>query len=74
MREFLTDEQVEDEIARLQASPLVRLARKEERLRYRRRQLMYQLRQYEKKGRQLAADGVTYESLDAMFFVEDTDA
>ncbi len=62
-KEFLTDEQVEEEIARLQASPLVKLARKEEAIRYRRRQYMYQLRQYEKKGRQLQAEGVTMESL-----------
>ena len=66
MREFLSDEAVEDEIARLQASPLVALARREERIRYRRRQYMYQLRQYEKKGRQLEADGITMEALDRL--------
>lgn len=58
-RDFLTDEAVEEEIARLQASPLVALARREERIRNRRRQYMYQLRAYEKKGRQLEADGIT---------------
>ena len=63
---FLTDEAVEEEIARLQASPLVKLARKEEAVRNRRRQYMYQLRMYEKKGKALAADGVTLETLDAM--------
>ena len=62
----LTDEQVEEEIARLQASPLVKLARKEEYIRNRRRQYMYTLRMYEKKGAQLAADGVTLESLARM--------
>ena len=62
-KEFLTDEQVEEEIARLQASPLVKLARKEEAIRYRRRQYMYTLRLYEKKGRQLQSEGVTMESL-----------
>lgn len=65
-RDFLTDEAVEEEIARLQASPLVKLARKEEAIRYRRRQYMYCLRQYEKKGRALEADGVTMESLEAL--------
>ena len=40
----LTDEQVELEIDRLQASPLVKLAKKEERIRYKRRQLLYCLR------------------------------
>ena len=65
-REFLSDEAVEDEIARLLSSPLVKLAKKEERIRYRRRQYMYTLRMYEKKGAQLAADGVTLESLDRL--------
>ena len=61
--DFLTDEQVEEEIARLQVSPYVRLAKKEEAIRNRRRQYMYCLRVYERKGRQLADDGVTMESL-----------
>lgn len=65
-KEFLTDEAVEEEIARLQASPLVALARREERIRNRRRQYMYQLRAYEKKGRQLEADGVTLDFLDGL--------
>ena len=65
-KEFLTDEAVEEEIARLKASPLVALARREERIRYRRRQYMYQLRAYEKKGRQLEADGITMDVLDDM--------
>ena len=64
--DFLTDEAVEEEIARLQASPYVRLAKKEEAIRNRRRQYMYCLRVYEKKGRQLADEGVTMDDLDAM--------
>ncbi len=63
-RDFLTDEAVEEEIARLQASPLVALARREERIRNRRRQYMYQLRAYEKKGKQLEADGITLSYLE----------
>lgn len=66
MKEFVTDEAVEEEIARLQASPLVALARREEGIRYRRRQYMYQLRGYEKKGRQLEADGITMDYLDRL--------
>lgn len=62
--EYLTDEGVEEEIARLQASPYVKLAQKEQRIRYRRRQYMYCLRNLEKKGRQLDADGVTMEYLE----------
>lgn len=65
-KEFLTDEQVEEEIERLQTSPLVKLARKEERIRNARRQYMYTLRMYEKKGRQLEADGITMEYLQAI--------
>ena len=61
--QVLTDEAVEEEIARLQASPYVRLAKKEEAIRNRRRQYMYCLRVYERKGRQLADEGVTMESL-----------
>ena len=63
---YLTDEAVEEEIARLRESPYVRLAKKEERIRYRRRQYMYTLRQYEKKGRQLEAEGITDEYLDTL--------
>lgn len=65
-REFLTDEQVEEEIARLQKSSLVKLARKEESIRYRRRQYLYCLRQYEKKGKELTAAGITFEMLDGL--------
>ena len=63
MREFITDEMVEEEISRLQKSPYVKLARKEERIRYARRQYLYTLRMYEKKGHQLEADGITMEML-----------
>ena len=60
----LTDEQVEQEIAKLQGSPLVKLARKEESIRYVRRQYLYTLRQYEKKGKELAKSGITMEVLE----------
>ncbi len=65
-KEFLTDEAVEEEIARLLASPLVKLAKREEAIRYRRRQYMYTLRSYEKKGKVLAAQGVTLASLEEL--------
>lgn len=64
--QYLTDEEVEAEILRLKASPMVALAKKEERIRYARRRYMYTLRTYEKKGQQLAASGVTMDSLDAL--------
>ena len=65
-REFMTDEMVDEEILRLQASHHVKLARREEAIRNRKRQYMYQLRCYEKKGKQLEAQGVTLEELEEM--------
>ena len=65
-KEFISDEMVEEEIFRLQNSPLVRLARREEAIRNRRRQYMYQLRMYEKKGKALEAQGITLEELEEM--------
>ena len=62
----LTDEQVEREIEKLKDSPLVKLARKEERIRYVRRQYLYTLRQYEKKGKELAKSGITMEILERL--------
>ena len=55
---FLTDEQVESEIARLTKTDAVKLARRE-RVKYRRRQVLYSLRALEKRGKQLIAQGVT---------------
>ena len=65
-KEFISDEMVEEEILRLQNSPLVKLARREEAIRTRRRQYMYQLRMYEKKGKALEAQGITLEELEEM--------
>ena len=59
-----TDEEVEAEIERLRKNEFVKLAKKEERLRYKRRQYLYTLRCYEKKGRELAASGITMEMLE----------
>lgn len=56
---WLTDAKVEEEIARLRESEYVALARAEDRKRYRRRQYLYQLRNLEKRGRKLAAEGWT---------------
>ena len=63
-KSFLTDEQVEAEIERLKESDFVKLAKKEEQIRYRRRQYLYGLRQYEKKGKELAKSGITIEMLE----------
>ena len=67
----MSDEQVEEEILRLQNSPLVKLARREEAIRNRRRQYMYQLRMYEKKGKALEAQGITLEELEGLFYEGD---
>lgn len=64
--EFMTDDMVEEEILRLQTSHHVKLARREEAIRNRRRQYMYTLRMYEKKGKQLEAEGITLEELEEM--------
>jgi hypothetical protein len=66
-KDFLTDEQVEKEIERLTKSPLVALARREQRLRYRKRQYLYQLRDLEKKGAALMKAGIDMEVLNAMY-------
>lgn len=64
---WLTDEEVEKEIERLTASPAVALARREARLKYKRRQFLYNLRDLEKKGKALMAAGITREVLDSMY-------
>ena len=69
-KDWLTDEQVEMEIARLTASEEVQLAKKEIRIKYKRRQYMYQLRNMEKRGEQLKKDGITLENIEAKLFGE----
>lgn len=70
---FLTDDDVEREIARLTESDFVRLARKELRLKYKRRQALYQLRNLEKRGKQLAQAGITYENIEALMAVAEAE-
>jgi hypothetical protein len=67
---WLTDEEVEREIERLKESPAVALAKKKQRLDYRRRQYLYVLRDLEKKGDALMEAGITMEMLDAMYSEE----
>lgn len=64
--EPLTDMQVEKEIERLTKSDAVKLARQERRIKYRRRQYLYQLRDLEKRGIQLQKAGITKAELDRM--------
>ena len=63
-----TDEQVEAEIARLKDSDFVKLARKEQQIKYRRRQHMWTLQYMEARGKQLASEGITHENMEARLF------
>ena len=60
------DMALETEIARLREDEHVKLARRYEYARTRRKQYLYQLRWYQRKGRELAALGVTMDNLDEM--------
>ena len=62
----MTDEQVELEIAKLKASADVKLARLEQRIKYKRRQKLYTLRNLEKRGKALRESGITEEILKGM--------
>lgn len=70
-RTFLTEEQVEAEIARLTVTPEVKIARREARLRYKRRQRLYQLRVLEKRGKELLEAGFTIENIDELLAQEE---
>lgn len=72
-KDFLTDEQVEIEIARLLASDEVKLAKREMRIKQKRRQYMYSLRSMEKRGKELAKQGITIDNIEKMFEGDDDD-
>lgn len=61
--ERITDEEVEQEIELLRLHPDVQLARLELRLKYKRRQRLYALRNLAKRGKELREQGYTYENL-----------
>ena len=66
----MTDEQVEMEIQNLRDSDNVKLAQREQRIKSKRRQYLYQLRYYEKRGKQLAELGATLENLEEFLYGE----
>ena len=72
-KDFLTDEAVEREIARLTSTEEVKLARRELRLKYKRRQQLYTLRALEKRGRELAEAGITIENIDDMMRIAESE-
>lgn len=65
-RKVIGDEAVQAEIEKLKASPYVKLARKELRLKYKERQVLYSLRNLEKRGKVLDSQGITIENIDSM--------
>lgn len=65
-----TDEQVEAEIARLNESEFVKLARKEKQIKYRRRQQMWNLQFMEARGKQLASSGINFDNMEEKLFGE----
>ena len=67
-KEWLTDQDVETEIESLRTSPMVQLARREQALKYKRRQALYQLRNLEKRGCKLAEQGITMDNIEVMLF------
>jgi hypothetical protein len=67
-KDFLTDQEVELEIERLLDSDEVKLAKKEQRILYKRRQYMYQLRNLEKRGKQLSKKGITMDNIESELF------
>lgn len=58
----LTTEE-EKELEELRKSPYVKLAKREQNLIYKRKQYLYGLRNLEKRGKELAKNGVTAETL-----------
>lgn len=62
----MTDESYKAEVERLKASEHVKLAQKEIRLKNKRKKYLYQLRWLEKHGKELAAQGMTLDNMEAM--------
>ena len=67
-KDILTDAQVELEIDRLMNSKAVKLAKKEAQIKYKRRQYMYQLRTFEKRGKELTKQGYTLDNIEERLF------
>lgn len=63
-----SDEAVDAEIARLNNSEYVKLARKEKQIKNRRRQYMWTLQYMEARGKQLASKGITAENMEEKLF------
>lgn len=66
-KDYIPDDQLDAEIARLRQSPDVRLAERYKRLMNRRRIYLYELRAAEKRGQALRAQGIDEDSLDSAY-------
>lgn len=66
-RKITPDELVDAEIARLRNTEAVKIAQKEQRLLYRKRKYLADLRWLEKRGEKLMADGWTLDTLELLF-------
>ena len=73
-KDWLTDEAVEREIAKLTVSEEVKLARRELRLKYKRRQTLYTLRNLAKRGKELKESGITLDNIEAMIALAEAEA
>lgn len=63
-----TDEAVEIEIRRLKASDDVKLGKREQAIKYRRRQQMWGLQGLERRGKELKEMGCTYDNIEEVLF------
>ena len=70
-RKLWTDEEVEIESHRLQNSDDVKLARREQNIKYQRRQQMWSLQCLERRGRQLREMGITSDNMRERLFGDD---
>lgn len=64
---YTPDELVDAEIERLRKTDAVKLAQKEQRLLYRKRKYLAQLKWLEKRGKKLMAEGWTLDTLELLF-------
>ena len=73
MRKQWTDEEVEIEIHRLQNSDDVKIAKREQAIKYRRRQQMWTLQYMEKRGKQLREIGIDFDNIEEKLFGDVSD-
>lgn len=70
-KEHLTDAEIEAEIKRLASSPAVKLAKKAENLKNKRKQRLYHLRWLDRRGRELLEKGITADNIETALKLEE---